>query len=281
MLHPMTEASAASIEVRFLSGEAVDIAVAQADTVDDIQKRVADMLKVPMQFLKLLAKAGELRPGTTLSASLGDVITVYILEQVPFQPDMVPEGSKVLFDGVLARYNMRDTGWSSRIRFDFNPPGHPLFGSAFQVKDWMFLEPGLMHFRNCDEPVQISWILPGSSRPDNGLEAAPELTDDTVKALGWTVVSSQVLVRRKADLASEEVVRLNRGISLNVEDGVFLQDADRTPRLRISHPVCGWVTPHLHSTRRMLIKPPSTCKQSGTVYEIASLLRAYGAMRRE
>eukprot|EP00812_Abedinium_dasypus_P004284 NODE_1532_length_1118_cov_397.521167.p1 GENE.NODE_1532_length_1118_cov_397.521167~~NODE_1532_length_1118_cov_397.521167.p1 ORF type:complete len:325 (+),score=89.80 NODE_1532_length_1118_cov_397.521167:127-975(+) len=99
----------------------------------------------------------------------------------------------------------------------------------------------------------------------------------------WRVADdSTARVREAADLRYSRVVRgLAAGTVLAVEEGQWLDDADATPRLRISAPVEGWVTPYLASSGRRLIEPPAAPTFCGGILgEIARSLQAGCALPR-
>lgn len=244
--------TATTLELHLPSGERLEVVSLPSDTVLDVRKHVAAAHGVPLQFLRLVADTEEVSDSILASEFEGVPLSICILSRVPFEESIVPEGSIVAVDGVQARFTMWSPGGfsSEKIRFVFDPPGHPELGSLFQVKDWMFTKPGLMDYRNCSRPLLVEWLLPqgGSIVPDSGSAAGKA-------AYQWLVVGRSVRVRAAADLDSEVVGFLQGDMRLAVEEGCYLCDADCTPRLRISSPIKGWITPYLSSSQRTLVKP--------------------------
>lgn len=189
----------------------------------------------------------------------------------------------MLVDGTPAIFSYFQGGWSSKIKFDFHAAGafHPVHGPNFQTKYWTNVTPGVVQYGSgglCSK-LKVHWVLPGSdfTGGSQGRSAAGRQGHSAAGRQGrsaagrraaaaepdgestWRVVlSSTVLVRKGPDLDSEKVASIKAGTKLNVHEGCFIEDTDKTARLRISEPQEGWVTPYLASSKRVLILPPTS-----------------------
>lgn len=258
-----------TLDVAFLSGRTFQVKTGLLDNVKLLKKNVEAVCGIPSSFLRLISGDQVLNDDALVREIQGTVLNVHVLDKIPFIERVVPEGSLVSVDGIKAKFSFRKPqGWgsSTKIRFEFPWEAHPEFGTDFQAKDWMFQQPGKFEYRNCSRIHEVDWLLPESGICE-AKESSPEQASCT-----WRVVASCVRVRAAADLESEELGYLDEGAELIVQSGCFLDDADRTPRLQVSSPLLGWVTPYLHTSQRVLILPPPTAC-AGVLEEIAGFLR--------
>jgi len=233
------------LKLSTLSGRSIKIRIEGHNTVEQLKQLVsAELNGMHPGLLRILGSEGDVDTSAQVLSLHGQALTVLFRGKrcVPFSERKVPENSLVLVDGIPAVFDFYNTGsWgsSSKIRFQFNQgEHHPKFGRNFQTKDWM-TDPttGIVGTRGGDE-LKVLHVVTES----------PEVNT-------WQVMAGSVLVRAAMSLESEELGRLWQDDVLTVEEGGFLDDIDRTPRLRISSPMKGWVTPYLSSSNQVLIMP--------------------------
>jgi len=249
------------LTMSLLSGESVSCTLPGDKRVRHVKINVCAQLgALAPGLVQILGPQGEIDDSVTVDSLRTEVLSLIIrsADCVPFVEGDVPEGSLVLVDGVPATFGYAKGGWGSsdKILFAFDHgQRHPEYNAVFQTKDWMNRQPGQVEFRG-GRVLQVQWV-----RMEG--EGAQE----------WVVHGVSVLVRTSISLDSEEVGRLYRGTVVNVTEAEFLHDADCTPRLRISSPISGWLTPHLSSTSAVLMKPAGTkrVEMSGVLGSIAQL----------
>merc|ERR1712048_1222328 len=101
---------------------------------------------------------------------------------------------------------------------------------------------GVIAWGHAGDQFHVEWLCPGTE-----LLAAQT-------ACKWLTVCS-VLVRADSKLESTELGRLASQQEIVVKDSVYLEDADATPRLQITSPMQGWITPYLKSSNHVLALP--------------------------
>lgn len=232
------------LELSTLDGRILKIRTAPHSTVKHLKQLIsAELSGMHPGLLRILNAEDDVDNDSPVFALRDQALTVLFRGRQcrPFHEQKVKETSLVLVDEVPAIFSFYSSGgWGSsrKIRFQFNQGEmHPIFGGNFQTKDWM-TDPrsGTVHTRGGDK-LQVWQVLQHEEMGE------------------WQVVAASALVRAEKLLDSEELGRLSRDDLLSVEEGCFLDDTDHTPRLRISSPVKGWVTPYLTSSDRVLIMP--------------------------
>lgn len=237
-----------TIKLQRLSGSTVEVEVKESDVVKVVQRAASLTLGIPEPFLKLSYQSTEVNLTEAVANLAEPVLDLIVLDRLPFQ-ESTPFGARVLVDGYLAEYGSVSTGWSDKISFTFDPPGHPRFGTSFQTKYFICERPGFVQWGHGLDELHVEWLCPGAeSRSENPTEAERQPVQV------WRTVCS-ALVRAEANLDSGSVCRLAAGQECLVAEAIYLEDHDATPRLRIISPREGWLTPYLKSKERVLAVP--------------------------
>mmetsp|Transcript_17765 Transcript_17765/g.31092 ORF Transcript_17765/g.31092 Transcript_17765/m.31092 type:complete len:280 (+) Transcript_17765:71-910(+) len=232
------------LELSTLNGRTLKITVESDSTVRQVKQCIsAELNGMYPGLLRIIGAEGEVDASLPVLHLRGQALTLLFrgTRCVPFHDGKVPHNSLVLVDGIPAMFDVFTGGWgsSSKIRFQFNQgEQHPKFAGSFQTKDWM-TDPrtGIVRTRGGDE-LEVLHVLPENSEVNT-----------------WQVIGGSALVRTAMSLESGELGRLSQHDVVSVEEGGFLDDVDGTPRLRISSPMNGWVTPYLSSMNLVLMKP--------------------------
>eukprot|EP00930_Biecheleria_cincta_P102507 TRINITY_DN9424_c0_g1_i1.p1 TRINITY_DN9424_c0_g1~~TRINITY_DN9424_c0_g1_i1.p1 ORF type:complete len:263 (-),score=41.61 TRINITY_DN9424_c0_g1_i1:296-1084(-) len=230
------------LELSTLNGGSLTIRTSPQSTVKHLKQLIsAELDGMHPGLLRILNAEGDVDASSPVFTLRDQALTILFRGRqcLPFHERKVAENSLVLVDDIPAIFSYYSPGgWSSsKIRFQFNQGEmHPDFKSSFQTKDWITDPRGIVHTRG-GHKLHVLQIVQNEE---------PSM---------WQVMAASALVRAEKLLDSEQLGRLSRDDLLTVEEGCFLDDTDCTPRLRISSPLTGWVTPYLTSSDAVLIMP--------------------------
>jgi len=258
---PQEQVEEVMLELSTLNGKTMKMSVASRSSVSDLKQLLsAELNEIHPGLLRIVGADGDVDGTAPVLALQGQPLTLLFRGRscVPFHERKVPEQSLVLVDGVPATFDFYSAGgWgsSSKIRFQFNQgERHPVWNGCFQTKDWMTNPAGGTVNTRGRDCLQVLHVLPEES----------ETEENNCETRTWQVIAGTALVRSEMLLESEVICRLPQHEELTVEEGCFLPDADNTPRLRISSPIQGWVTPYLASSNLVLIRPPPRAMERRT-----------------
>lgn len=249
-----------ALGLRLLSGESVAVDVGGSDTVRDVKERAATALGVPAPFLRLFddthAKAEELANHKRMktSAAKNRQLSLLVLSRVEFVTHQVPPGSLVLVDGVLATLSYYESRRGHGICFEFKPPGHPRFQKVFRATNWSNPEPGIIEYQTypISGYLEVSWVME-SQVP----EVLDQGSEEQWAHLVWYVTGIPIPVSASIEPHGDHVGLLEPGTRLIVQEAHLFANLGRenTPRLRITVPLHGWVTPYEVGDQHALVLP--------------------------
>lgn len=230
-----------------------------------VKTAAAISLSIPGAFLRIYSGSREVRDSEVALNLCESVLHLITVGRVPFSHE-TPRGAKVLVDGIPAKYGYTSSGLSEKLLLEFDDPGHPSWGRIFQTKYFSFPREGVISWGHERNQFHVEWLCPGTDL--SGIDLSAEQS-----VCKWKTVTT-VLVRSGCGLDSAELGRLPPEEEILVKDGVYLEDADATPRLQITSPMQGWITPSLKSSNKVLALPTSSSARhrNASVNEIASEL---------